>query len=122
MGHEVSFKVFLNVFLALLVMTVVTVAVAQVDLGSLNLVVAMLIASVKAGLVAAFFMHLKYESPLLWMYVVIPIILLFVMIGGIFLDDPLRLPAREEATTASAVPAKDPGTSKGAPVAESHHH
>lgn len=121
-GHEVSLKVFVNVFIALLIMTVVTVAVAQVDLGNLNLVVAMLIASVKAGLVAAFFMHLKYESPLLWMYVAIPIVLLFVLVGGIFLDDPLRVPARKEMSTATSIQSADPGTSKGAPVADSHHH
>jgi len=50
----------------------------------------MFIASIKAGLVGLYFMHLRYESPLIWMFVVIPIILLFIMIGGLFLDNPTR--------------------------------
>lgn len=63
-GHEhpASMLMLVSVFLALLVLTVVTVAVAYVDLGELNLVVAMGIASVKATLVALFFMHLAHDS------------------------------------------------------------
>ncbi len=51
------------VFVALLLLTVVTVLVSYVDLGLWNAVVALLIASVKASLVALFFMHLKGERP-----------------------------------------------------------
>jgi len=54
------------VFVALLLLTVVTVLVSYVDLGLWNTVVALLIASVKASLVALFFMHLKGESRLVW--------------------------------------------------------
>jgi cytochrome c oxidase subunit 4 len=43
-------------------MTVITVAVAQVNFGAWNTVIAMLIASIKAGFVLAFFMHLKYDN------------------------------------------------------------
>lgn len=46
----------------LLVFTVITVAVAQVDLGSMNFPVAMLVATIKGLLVALFFMGLKYDS------------------------------------------------------------
>ena len=90
LGHIVPFKTYISVFVALLVLTVITVAIAQVDFGSFNIVIAMLIASFKAGLVALFFMHLKYEHPLTWMYVLFPIFLLFLLIGGVFLDNPLR--------------------------------
>ena len=44
-------------FGALMVLTFVTVAVAQMDLGFLNLAVAMIIACTKATLVILFFMH-----------------------------------------------------------------
>lgn len=51
------------VFAALIVLTVVTVLTAQfVDLGELNLVLAMAIALVKGALVAMFFMHLWWDS------------------------------------------------------------
>jgi cytochrome c oxidase subunit 4 len=60
--HIIPFKTNLNVLIALLVMTVVTVAVAQVDFGALNTIIAMAIASVKAALVLMYFMHLKYDD------------------------------------------------------------
>ncbi|HUP56169.1 MAG TPA: c-type cytochrome, partial [Bdellovibrionota bacterium] len=46
---------------ALLVLTAITVGIAKVDLGRLNFVVAMAVASIKATLVCAFFMNLKYD-------------------------------------------------------------
>jgi cytochrome c oxidase subunit 4 len=59
-------KTYSAVFAALLALTVVTVAAAGVNFGapSVNVVVALVIASVKASLVALFFMHLKYDRPL----------------------------------------------------------
>jgi cytochrome c oxidase subunit 4 len=51
-----------TVFLSLLLLTAVTVAVAYVDLGEANLFVAMGIATVKAMLVALFFMHLAHDT------------------------------------------------------------
>lgn len=89
-GHILPFKVYVSVLLALLVLTVITVAAAQVDFGAFNMVIAMLIASIKALIVALFFMHLKYENPLTWLYAFFPIFLLFLLIGGLFLDNPFR--------------------------------
>ena len=55
-------RVYLMVFGALVVGTILTVAVAHIDLGaSTNLVIALSIATVKGSLVAAIFMHLKWE-------------------------------------------------------------
>ena len=62
--HILPLKTYLIVGGFLLVMTAVTVIVAQIDLGPFNLVVAMLIAMVKAALVALVFMHLWYDSKL----------------------------------------------------------
>ena len=89
-GHILPFKVYISVLLALLVLTVITVVAAQIDFGNFNMVIAMLIASVKALIVALFFMHLKYENPLTWLYAFFPIFLLFLLIGGLFLDNPFR--------------------------------
>ena len=53
---------YLMVFACLLVGTVLTVAAARMDFGGhWNVVIAMAIAGVKASLVAAIFMHLKWE-------------------------------------------------------------
>jgi cytochrome c oxidase subunit 4 len=54
--------VYLGVWIALLVGTVITVAVSYFDFGSFNMVVAMVVATAKAALVALFFMHLYYDE------------------------------------------------------------
>ncbi len=64
-GHVVPLRVLATVWGALLLLTVVTVAAAGVNLGNLNLGVAMLIATVKATLVLLYFMHLRYDRPIL---------------------------------------------------------
>lgn len=61
--HIVPFNVNLKTFIALVVLTVLTVYTAHfVDLGVWNLPLAMLIATVKACIVALWFMHLKYDT------------------------------------------------------------
>ena len=62
-GHVVPAYVLLGVFAALMVLTAVTVAVSYFDFGVLNLLVAMGVATVKATLVAMYFMHLRYDNP-----------------------------------------------------------
>jgi cytochrome c oxidase subunit IV len=62
-GHVVPMPILVGVFASLLVLTVITVAVTYVDLGSINLLVAMGVATVKASLVALFFMHLRWDRP-----------------------------------------------------------
>lgn len=90
LGHVVPVKTFRNILFALLVLTVITVAAAKVDMGKWNIVGAMVIASIKASLVILVFMHGKYENKIIWTYILIPFILLAIMIGGVFTDDPFR--------------------------------
>jgi cytochrome c oxidase subunit 4 len=65
LSHVVPMKVLAAVFVTLLALTALTVAAAGVDLGNLNLYVALLIAGVKASLVVLYFMHLRYDRPFL---------------------------------------------------------
>lgn len=58
-----SLKLYAAVLGALLVLTVVTVGASYLDFGSGNIVVAVFIATIKASLVALFFMHLKDDKP-----------------------------------------------------------
>lgn len=60
--HVCSIALFTKVFLALIVLTAITVWSSRMDFGSLNMPIAMLIASIKATLVMTFFMHLKYDT------------------------------------------------------------
>ena len=56
-------KIYIAVFAALACFTIITVAASRVDLGAgVNVGVALLIAAFKASLVAAIFMHLKWEK------------------------------------------------------------
>lgn len=56
-------KTYINVFLALLVLTAVTVGVSYVHLAvPLAITVALIVATVKGSLVASFFMHLNGEQ------------------------------------------------------------
>lgn len=61
-AHISDVKFLVGIFVGLLVLTVFTVAVSRVDLGSANTVVAVLVATVKASLVATFFMHLRHDK------------------------------------------------------------
>ena len=60
--HITSRKIYFLVFAALIVLTVVTWLVAQVDLGWANDVVALTIAVTKAVLVLLFFMHVRTST------------------------------------------------------------
>ncbi len=62
--HVASAGLFLKVLLALLFLTFITVAASRFDFGSANLIVAMAIAAVKASLVMAIFMHLRWDTPM----------------------------------------------------------
>ena len=63
-------KIYYAIFATLLVLTGVTVAVAYVDLGPLNTVVALVIACFKATIVVLYFMHVKYSSRLIKLTVI----------------------------------------------------
>ena len=61
--HHISTpQLFRNVLIALLVLTAITVSASRIDFGGGNMLIAMAIASVKASLVIAFFMHLRWDT------------------------------------------------------------
>jgi cytochrome c oxidase subunit 4 len=84
--HIVSPKVYVAVFLTLLVFTATTVAVSYVDLSVFNAVVALAIACVKMTLVVLFFMHVKY-SPKLTKLTVISGVFIFLGLISMTLSD-----------------------------------
>jgi cytochrome c oxidase subunit 4 len=88
--HDSGNRIYLLVWAALVVLTASTVAVSYVHLGMMNVVVALLIASVKASLVALFFMHLRYESRLVWGFALTPIFFLVLIIAGTLSDTLFR--------------------------------
>ena len=63
LAHVASVKTLLTAWIALMVLTVITVGATRIDLGAnYNLALAMAIAVVKATVVLLFFMHLRYDK------------------------------------------------------------
>jgi cytochrome c oxidase subunit 4 len=84
--HVLSPGVLLGTAAALLTLTVITVAVARTDLGRLNVVIALGIASIKATLVAAWFMHLRYEKRINAVVLVVSILFAVILAGFVLFD------------------------------------
>ena len=85
--EHVSLATYLWVFLALMVLLVVTVAVAfYVHAGNLNLLIALTIATIKAALVVLFFMHVKYASRLTKIFVSAAFLWLAILFALTFAD------------------------------------
>jgi cytochrome c oxidase subunit 4 len=85
--HVVPLKTNLAVWLALLVLTGVTTGIAFINLGPLNTIVALVIATCKALLVVLIFMHVKYASDKLVKVVVISAVFFLLLLLGLSLAD-----------------------------------
>ena len=96
-GHKVlTPRFYLLIFGSLMALTLLTTAVAYIDLGPLNPVIAISIACVKATLVVLFFMHVKYGSRLTWVAAAVGFFwlhILFVETLMDYLTRGLRAPA-----------------------------
>src|SRR4051812_449759 len=85
-AHAVPRRILLGVYLALMILTVITVSVSQVDLGQFNIWVALLVAAIKGSLVALFFMHLRWDSPFNGLILVAALFFVALFIGIALLD------------------------------------
>lgn len=88
--NNTSLKVYVFVWGSLLLLTIITVLLSLVNLGTWNILVALLIATVKASLVALFFMHLRGESGVTWAYIGLAIFAFFLFVGLSAMDSILR--------------------------------
>ncbi len=85
-----AYRTYILVCIALLALTAATLGVSYINLGMGNVAVAMIIASVKAALVALFFMHLRYEKKLVWAFALAPLFFLALIIFGTLSDTMFR--------------------------------
>jgi len=58
----ISRKTYLVIWIALMLLALVTTLIGRLDLGPFNMPIAVLIATAKAALIVAFFMQAKHES------------------------------------------------------------
>jgi cytochrome c oxidase subunit 4 len=88
--HILPYKILSVVWIILLILTFITYRISQINLGYLNVLVALLIATTKATLVVLFFMHLKYESNVIRYMVLTVFLILAIFIGFTFFDVSYR--------------------------------
>lgn len=84
--HVVPPKLLLAVYGALLVLTLITVKVTDFELGNFNIWVALLVALIKAGVVALYFMHLRWDSPFNALCLIAALFFVVIFIGVAVLD------------------------------------
>ena len=119
-GHISPISMYITIFLALMVLTAVTVGAAYVDLGMFNFAVAMLIASFKASLVVWYFMHVKYQSSLTKLTVATGLFFLAILLGMMLIDYTSKeLTPQPAATTPDGVIGA-PRTGGGPPAPAQH--
>ena len=89
--HPVKLKTYVLIWVGLFILTGITVSLAGMNLKGLSILVPLLVAATKSGLVLSYFMHLKYETGLLFK-LMIPIVLatLTIFIGLTFSDVAFR--------------------------------
>jgi cytochrome c oxidase subunit 4 len=85
--HIVQPRIYIVIFLALMLGTALTVMAAFYDFpGPLNAVVAMTIAVIKASLVILFFMHVRYSGRLIWLVLVAALLWMAILFAITFSD------------------------------------
>lgn len=84
--HVIPVKILVAVWAALVALTVITVAATWIDLGSGNLWLAMVIATVKASLVALYFMHLRYDRPINGIVLLAALVFVMLFVGVALTD------------------------------------
>jgi len=89
-SHIISYNFLILVLAALLALTGVTIGVSFINMGRLNVWIALLIASTKGSLVLLYFMHLKYESRVMFLSFLGTVFFLSIMISFTFWDVAFR--------------------------------
>ena len=102
-AHVVPPSILLGIFAVLMVLTLLTVGVTRYDFGyNVNLIVALGIAVVKAVLVIAYFMHLRYDSPMYTILVALCLVFIGVFITFTIIDTGQYAPILQGAAVAPA--------------------
>jgi cytochrome c oxidase subunit 4 len=89
-AHHPSYGVNILVWIGLLSLTAVTVAVAGINLGSLALTVALIIATVKSLFVVNFFMHVKFDNKVVKIFIGVCLIVFIIVLILTFFDLTFR--------------------------------
>lgn len=114
-------KMFTATLIALVILTFITVAASYVSFGSdaVNVVIALVIATIKASLVALIFMHLRWDKPVNGLIAVGGFLFLGIFLMFCVIDFDSRMdPPPPVLNSSTPVPA--PATAPAAPAAPQH--
>lgn len=84
--HVLPLWLLIGTWVALMILTVLTVTAAQYDLGAFDLPVAMGIATIKATLVLMIFMHLGFDKPFHSLLIFGSFLFVFLFISFLLMD------------------------------------
>lgn len=121
--HVLPVATYLKVYGALIVLTYITVQVSLLDLASAAIYVAMAVAAIKAVLVIAYFMHLKFDdrvnafvflSSLLFLGIFFALTMIDLGSRDSVVDEEGNFALRDSNAAASAMPAPAPQPSASA--------
>ena len=83
---------FIKVWIGLLVLTLIEVFLAYIQLGKVAMItILMALSLVKAGMIMAYFMHLKFDKPALSWILVVPLVGCLLIMVGYFFPDSFRI-------------------------------
>jgi cytochrome c oxidase subunit 4 len=89
-NHIVSDKKNILIWIDLLILTFVTIEIAQFDFKALTVIIALVVATIKTILVGYYFMHLKFENKFFRTMVFICLFVLIAVLAFLFIDYSYR--------------------------------
>lgn len=88
--HIVSYAANIRVWIVLLILTWLTITAAYFHFGNMAVAIALVIATVKAGVVLAYYMHLKFDSKILTVLLLVTMLVFSSFIVLTFFDYAFR--------------------------------
>lgn len=88
--HHVPIMLYVWVWVALIGLTGITVGAKYTDLQHVAIIAALIIATVKGGLVLLYFMHIRYEKPIFAVMFLVLLVTYVIYIGLTFVDYAYR--------------------------------
>ena len=83
---------FIKVWIGLLVLTLIEIFLAYIQLGKVAMItILMALSLVKAGMIMAYFMHLKFDNPGLSWILVVPLVTCMLIMVGYFFPDSFSI-------------------------------
>jgi len=89
---DTSIRLYIRIAIILMLLLALTIGIAYINLGTYNIIIALIIATIKASLVGLFFMHIRSSSRLTWTFAVggfFWLFILFVLTFSDFLSRPI---------------------------------